>query len=389
MSDQTTLLLGKTKEYDGLPAHILGLDRWVLMSLDKSKRKYFLEKYRTLMKTVHHPDLTQDADNAAARVQFLQALDEAANFLATDEQGFELAMDTLPIKQNFVVKMKLEIDRLQTIIKTYGEEESQRLLETQRILADVLRLKQELGKVHEDFQAYKRNNTENPKAKIALSEHSRNFATQGFPVGLLRGNIDLSGGWLDMSAWPRRPDRLAQLIMDYDRKNPQGEAFARALVATPKLYKPDSLTLRDNLVPHYYLKTIPGKMKKGKIIKPRCRTANGWEKAVREPATREEDRVIEKTLRLRTCGSLTFVGLCEFVLARFAYASKTGDAGAKLTSDMVVGLLRSLTAQDCITWPLFRAHLPPTVAPGSILVFHGQYAVKGSEKNVLKFYWNK
>ena len=45
------LIAQKTKEYDNLPGHILGLDGWVLRSVPVDLRTTFLKGYEKLLKT--------------------------------------------------------------------------------------------------------------------------------------------------------------------------------------------------------------------------------------------------------------------------------------------------------------------------------------------------
>ena len=74
----------KTKEYDTLPGHILGLDGWILRSIPEDRRKEFLTGYEKLLKVTLHPDRSQNPGEKERREKYLQSVSQAVTFLTTD-----------------------------------------------------------------------------------------------------------------------------------------------------------------------------------------------------------------------------------------------------------------------------------------------------------------
>lgn len=106
MSD---LLQQKTKEFENLPANILGLDSWVLRALAKDQRNSFLKGYRKLLLANYHPDQIQSPEGKRAREKYLQLVAEAVDWMASRPEHFEQALETVPTRQNWAMRLKNEV----------------------------------------------------------------------------------------------------------------------------------------------------------------------------------------------------------------------------------------------------------------------------------------
>lgn len=99
------------KEYGNLPAHILGLDGWMLRSIPQDKRESFLKSYEKLLRIIFFPDHAQNSQDKLQREKYIQAVSNAVSFLTSDSFAFELAVDQVPTKRNPVVRLKGDIDK--------------------------------------------------------------------------------------------------------------------------------------------------------------------------------------------------------------------------------------------------------------------------------------
>lgn len=110
MSDKSELEK-KLKEYENLPAHILGLDGWMLRAIPSDKRESFLKSYEKLLRIIFFPDHAQSSQEKLQREQYIQSVSNAVSFLISDKFAFELAVDQVPTNRNPVVRLKGDISR--------------------------------------------------------------------------------------------------------------------------------------------------------------------------------------------------------------------------------------------------------------------------------------
>ncbi len=145
MNDTSELEL-KVQELQDLPAHILGLDGWILRSLPPQHRVRFLKSYEKTLQAAHHPDLYQNSVEKRRHELYLQAVANAIGFLTSSDVAFELAIQELPTKQNPLVRLKTRIEQQAHEI-TKGDE---KLVETQ---ADFARLQKQYASAQKEIEA--------------------------------------------------------------------------------------------------------------------------------------------------------------------------------------------------------------------------------------------
>lgn len=100
------ILQSKIKEFDGLPANLLGVDGWVLRVVPKQQRNYFLQGYLKLLRVALHPDLCQFPSGRQSRENFIKAANEAVDYLCSGELAYDSAVDCVPSSKNPVVQLK-------------------------------------------------------------------------------------------------------------------------------------------------------------------------------------------------------------------------------------------------------------------------------------------
>lgn len=115
-------LEARTNEYEGLPAHILGLDGWLLRSIPESRRKEFLQGYERLLKVVFHPDRYPAEEEKIRKQKYLQAVSNAVFFLTNDPIAFEMSVDKVGTAINPIVSLRRT---LETREKQLGDLEKQ------------------------------------------------------------------------------------------------------------------------------------------------------------------------------------------------------------------------------------------------------------------------
>jgi hypothetical protein len=101
----------KIGEYQDLPAHILGLDGWLLRNIPRESRVTFLKGYEKLMRVIYSPDRTQDPVDKNRRDLYIRAVARAVSFLTSDSFAFDLCVDEVPSKQNPIIQLEKKSDR--------------------------------------------------------------------------------------------------------------------------------------------------------------------------------------------------------------------------------------------------------------------------------------
>jgi len=210
-TNQTDLVLQKTKEYENLPGLVLGLDGWILRSLPKELRSQFLNGYEKLLRIVFHPDRYPDPDRKESRQVYLQAVGEAVRFMLEDEFAFETISDTVPTRKNPMMTLRHAIEVRDQIINRLDNQIRQRVNnfteyqeENSRIKMQLLRLKQ---------QSDRRLNMDH-----RLRQTTR-YVIKQFPVPIGFRFSLVSGAFLRL----RMDSRFVELLGRYSSIHPIGD----------------------------------------------------------------------------------------------------------------------------------------------------------------------
>lgn len=98
-------LAQKTKEFADLPANILGLDGWLLRSVPKDQREYFLRSHLKTLRAALHPDRCATSEGKESRERFISQLSQATEFLLSGELEYQTAADTVPTQTNPAIQL--------------------------------------------------------------------------------------------------------------------------------------------------------------------------------------------------------------------------------------------------------------------------------------------
>jgi hypothetical protein len=134
-------LESKINEYDGEPAHLLGLDGWLLRVLPAGSHKAFLLGYEKLLRTTFHPDRFQDPAQKVKYEKYLQRISEAVSLLS-DDFVFAMEIDSVPTQRSLVVRLRLELEEKEKTIERLHEEKQQE----QRLRIEAEKKQEELQK---------------------------------------------------------------------------------------------------------------------------------------------------------------------------------------------------------------------------------------------------
>lgn len=116
--DHNLELEAKIREYGDLPAHLLGLDGWMLRSIPESRRKEFLQGYEKLLKITFHPDRYQKLDEKQRKENYLQSVSNAIQYLTSDPMAFDIAVDQVGTSINPIVNLKRTLESREQLIST-------------------------------------------------------------------------------------------------------------------------------------------------------------------------------------------------------------------------------------------------------------------------------
>ena len=198
MSD---LLLAKLKEYENLPGNVLGLDGWVLRSLPRDQRKFFLEAYLKAMRVAFHPDRSPNEEGRKARESFVKALVEAVTFLCSGTLEYEMATDLVPARKNFMVQLKQDVLQRDAALTAQDD----RVTEVERSNENLRIENQKL--VSERRWLTKTMHDEGYRFMRLLRELGARMTLAPYPLTL---SVIVKGRWLDWDKLMAHPEFVAR-----------------------------------------------------------------------------------------------------------------------------------------------------------------------------------
>lgn len=108
----------------GLSAHILGVDGWLLRTIPEERRAVFLRLYEKAVRTSLHPDLIQDANKKKFYDRYIGRVGEAITAMCADAATYDAMAEFVPAAKSRNISMDVllaerdaEIDRLRAEIK--------------------------------------------------------------------------------------------------------------------------------------------------------------------------------------------------------------------------------------------------------------------------------
>jgi len=280
--NQAALLKGKTREFENLPANILGLDGWLLQVVPKPFRNQFLSGYEKLLRIAMHPDRVPLPEAKAARESYLQSVSESIAYLQSGELEYELATDQVPRRQNFVVQLR----KREAMHRGAATRASNLKREAQEELVRIRRMQQQLR------TAAARLNRETTGARGSMDAQIRDLH-DGFrrqaPVAVNLPTCQISGWMIDFKRWTMTTAEAAFIE--------ELTAWAGEMKRVPR----------------------PGTMGRSQAMNLLQQAA------ATEPTRILCHRSIARTVdnaRLRILGSMSLVALVQYLRAWFRYPTK-------------------------------------------------------------------
>lgn len=182
-SSKPTELELKVEEYENLPAHLLGVDGWMLRSIPKEKRAAFLNGYEKLIRVVFQADSPMSDAERQKRVRFIQSITEAVDFLKSGESEYELSVEQVPSKRNPVIRLN---DQIQQHLGEIGKLEAQ-LKKANGEIQDLSNVRKYLSDMLVKTESFAR-------LRDYSDWHVKNFRT--YPLNSM-GVISISGRKID------------------------------------------------------------------------------------------------------------------------------------------------------------------------------------------------
>jgi hypothetical protein len=100
----------------GLSAHILGVDGWLLRTIPEDRRTVFLRLYEKAIRTALHPDLIRDDNKKKFYDRYIGRVGESIAAMCADAAAFESMAEFVPAAKNRSIDMDaLLAERDQTI----------------------------------------------------------------------------------------------------------------------------------------------------------------------------------------------------------------------------------------------------------------------------------
>jgi hypothetical protein len=89
----------------GLSAHILGVDGWLLRTIPEERRAVFLRLYEKAVRTALHPDLIQDANKKKFYDRYIGRVGEAIAAMCADAATYEAMAEFVPAAKSRNISM--------------------------------------------------------------------------------------------------------------------------------------------------------------------------------------------------------------------------------------------------------------------------------------------
>lgn len=220
MSD--AILISKTKEYENLPANVLGLDGWLLKAVPKEFRNQFLSGYEKVLRVALHPDRALVPEARAAREGYLKAVAEAVDYLQSGEVEYELATDTVPRRRNIIVQLRRSVEDHSQAMDRIEERRWEQEGELKKVTAQLQGMILESERNRKRTDKIQASVLEQGRAwRNAFNSHSsvmldRLYWVRGVPIhfdrwqGKTKGQkkfLDRLSKWVRMSAEDPTPER--------------------------------------------------------------------------------------------------------------------------------------------------------------------------------------
>lgn len=310
------LLDKKVREFENLPANMLGLDGWLLSSLPREFRNQFLSGYERLLRVAFHPDRARFEEARRSREAFLLRVNEAIGYLQSSAEAYEVATEHVPRRANWAVKMrqrqsqlKRRTDELFEDVQKIRRERRELEVEVAQVnrartaaAFQVAEMNLAVARMMKQAMLIVRQNSalDLNRKKLIMEVRPIDFSQIKLKAGVVLGSTDL---WLieQLSAWSG--PALPPLV------NSDKERRFNALLQTSDVVGREKL---------------------------RCKTKRR-DGNKQEVTKCEGDGTLERCVFL---GSLNLLTLCEYLRMKLGYATQNAPAAK------VVKILREMDVLD-------------------------------------------